>query len=97
MLNVEITMVWRRVRVCRLMLVRLLIANQNVLSIQTVRVTEHVSQKNAEIHAKVLVDCLQNVSLTTTYRSAYVQKDLLAILLDSAYNDPLRVCTYDLY
>lgn len=79
------------------MSVHLPIANQNVLSIQTVQVTEHVSQKNAETHAKVLVDYLQNVLLTTTYRSVYVQKDLLAILLGSAYSDPLRVCTYDLY
>lgn len=89
-------MVWRRVRVYQLMLVHLRIVNQNVLSIQTVRVTEHALQKNAEIHAKVLVDCSQNVSLTTIYRSAYVQKDLLAIPLGSAYSDLLRVCTHDL-
>lgn len=75
------------------MSVHLPIANQNVLFIPTVRVTEHASQKNAEIHAKVLVDYSQNVSLTTTYQSVYVQKDLLAIPLGSAYRDLLRVCT----
>lgn len=87
-------MVWRRAPVCHLMSVHLPIANQNVLSIQTVRVTEDASQKNAEILVKVLVDCSQNVSLTTTYRSAYVQKDLLAIPLGSAYSDQLRVCSH---
>lgn len=73
------------------------IANQNVLYIPTVRVIEHASRKNAEIHAKVLVDCSQNVSLIITYRSAYVQKDLLAIPLGNAYSDLLKVCHMTYY
>lgn len=88
-------MVWHRARVYHLILVYLPTVNRSVLFILTVRVIEHASQKNAEIHAKVLVDCTQNVSLTTTCRYAYVQKDLLEIRLGSAFSDLSTVCTRD--